>query len=274
MKKLLIRSLTGILYAIVLIGALFVSRFTFFALFAIVLTFTLWEFYRLCYLNGYEPQVFSGITFALLFYAGMFLLQYNLFTFEQMLPYGLLALLIPFAELTRKKKEPVENMALTFAGIMLTAIPFSFFNLIPNPPINESGAYNPWLMIGVFVIIWTNDTGAYLIGSMIGKNKLAEKISPNKTWEGAIGGAVFAILFAILYFHFTNLFTPVETVFISLATVIAGTMGDLTESLIKRNFNVKDSGNMLPGHGGLLDRFDSLLFAAPVYYVMIISFLK
>jgi phosphatidate cytidylyltransferase len=105
-------------------------------------------------------------------------------------------------------------------------------------------------MIGVFVIIWTNDTGAYLIGSMIGKNKLAEKISPNKTWEGAIGGAVFAILFAILYFHFTNLFTPVETVFISLATVIAGTMGDLTESLIKRNFNVKDSGNMLPGHGG------------------------
>jgi len=103
----------------------------------------------------------------------------------------------------------------------------------------------------------------------LGKHKLIERISPNKTWEGAIGGAIFGILISILFFHFFNYFSMLQVILISFLTIIAGTFGDLAESMIKRNFHVKDSGKVLPGHGGLLDRFDSMLFAAPIYFVLI-----
>lgn len=134
--------------------------------------------------------------------------------------------------------------------------------------------YKPEIMIGLFVIIWASDAGAYIFGRMLGKHKLIPKISPNKTWEGAIGGTLFAILISTAFFSFFDYFSILNIVAMTLVTVIAGTFGDLTESMIKRFFDVKDSGKIMPGHGGLFDRFDSLLFAAPIYYIFISLFLN
>jgi phosphatidate cytidylyltransferase len=256
------------------IGSIFAGRYIFFALFALVLSFTLVEFYRLCQLKKIHPQPFTGITVSLILYASIFLYGQNSISGKVMLLSGFLLFLIPLFELFRKKPTPAQNIAFTFTGIVLIALPYSVFNLILIPYLNEPGLYKPTILIGLMVIIWANDSGAYIFGSLFGKHKLAEKISPNKTWEGAIGGAIFATVIALVYFSFFQFFTLQQVIAFSLPTVVAGTFGDLTESLIKRNFKVKDSGNLLPGHGGLFDRFDSLLFAAPVYYLFVIVFLN
>lgn len=130
-------------------------------------------------------------------------------------------------------------------------------------------AYNPGILLGYFVLIWTSDTFAYLIGRKIGKNRLFERISPKKSWEGSAGGAVAAIAMAMLL---SRIYPDIEVwiwMVMSSIIVITGTLGDLTESLLKRSLNVKDSGNILPGHGGLLDRFDAILLSAPFVWAFL-----
>lgn len=138
-------------------------------------------------------------------------------------------------------------------------------------PINEANIYMPRIIIILFAILWANDSGAYLSGSTLGRHKMFASISPQKTWEGAIGGLILAVAASITIFYYLDL-KPIGTthaVAIAVITVITGTLGDLTESMFKRSFKVKDSGKLLPGHGGLLDRFDSMLFAAPAFYLYI-----
>ena len=132
------------------------------------------------------------------------------------------------------------------------------------------GDYNPHLIIGLFLILWASDTGAYFAGMRFGKRKLFERVSPKKSWEGSVGGAALSLLFAIGIAYFVRELAPWKWMFISLITVIIGTYGDLVESLFKRSMDIKDSGRKLPGHGGFLDRFDSLLLSIP----FIIIFLK
>ena len=157
------------------------------------------------------------------------------------------------------------------------ALPFALLNILAyhNNPAESSVSYNPILPLSIFVFLWLNDTGAYCIGSLLGKHRLFERISPKKSWEGSVGGAVFAIAasFAFGCFFFFPFMNMAQWVGLALTVIVFGTWGDLTESLMKRQLGIKDSGNILPGHGGMLDRFDSTLMAVPaaVVYLYVLT---
>ena len=156
---------------------------------------------------------------------------------------------------------------MTLTGFIYVAVPFSLLNFIIFPGYPENPVFTPIMLIGIFFIMWVYDTGAYITGSLIGKHKIHEKISPNKTWEGLTGGSALAIIMGMTYSYISKSAEISEWMIITLIIIIFGTLGDLFESKIKRKLMVKDSGNVLPGHGGLLDRLDSFLFIIPVIFV-------
>ena len=167
-------------------------------------------------------------------------------------------------ELYRKSVAPFANIGYTFLGVIFVVIPFSFFHALGYTRL--LGDYSFHIPLGFFIMLWANDTGAYLSGYFFGRTKLFERHSPKKTWEGFIGGVLVACLAGyILSIFYTDL-AWYHWVTIGALIGCFGTLGDLVESMFKRSINVKDSGNILPGHGGLLDRFDGLLIAAPIVY--------
>ena len=172
-------------------------------------------------------------------------------------------------ELYRKKAEPIKNWAYAFLGQIYITLPIALLTYIGFYRIT----YLSFLLLSLFVFIWLNDTGAYLVGSRIGKHRLFERISPKKSWEGFWGGILFAILGGIVFSQFFNELNLYEWIGFATITALFSTWGDLCESLIKRSIGVKDSGNLLPGHGGMLDRFDSVLMACPaaLLYLMLIQ---
>jgi len=211
----------------------------------------------------------TGIIIALYLFVSFFLYDNEVVPvsiFWGLIP---LSLVIPIIELFHKKKRSVHNIALTFLGIIYIALPFSILNFISTPVNTTPTAFMPHIILILFIILWANDSGAYISGSTLGKHKMFASISPQKTWEGALGGLILAVAASIIIFQYLEPIGIVNSVLIALTTVVAGTLGDLTESMVKRSFKVKDSGKILPGHGGLLDRFDSMLFAAPAFYLYI-----
>ena len=269
MKNFLIRTITGGIYVVLSIGCILAGRYTFLALFSILLAYTLFEFYRLCKKGGNYPHTVPGIITALYFFISFFI--YEMQWVNELIFLGLIPLLIltPVIELFKKSKNAAQNIAYTIFGIVYIALPFSVLNFIATPYSHSPELFMPEMLIGLFILLWANDSGAYVVGSRLGKTKMAERISPQKTWEGATGGAILAIAVSIVFFNLVGHFNLFHSIIIGMLIVIAGTLGDLTESMMKRSFGVKDSGRLLPGHGGLLDRFDSMLFAAPVYYIYI-----
>ena len=164
----------------------------------------------------------------------------------------------------------LQNSAVTFTGFVYVAVPFSLLNFIVHPGYPANSLFNPKILIGVFFTVWIYDSMAYVFGSKFGKHKINKKISPNKSWEGCIAGATFAMVMGYLNSLIFKQPGVTDWLVISALVIIFGTLGDLFESRIKRRLKVKDSGTLLPGHGGLLDRFDSLLFVIPVVYVWLI----
>jgi phosphatidate cytidylyltransferase len=166
----------------------------------------------------------------------------------------------------RKDPKPFENLGYTFLGLIYVALPFALVNELAI----ERHHYKPLLMLGILIILWVNDSGAYFVGTILGKRKLFERISPKKTWEGFFGGAICSLLVALV---FAKYYTPLDWwkwLVIAGIIVVTGTLGDLVESLFKRSIAIKDSGSVIPGHGGFLDRFDGLLLSMP----FILTFLK
>ena len=181
------------------------------------------------------------------------------------IPYVLLLLYMMISELYLKKENPILNWAYSMFSQLYIALPFAMLNILAfnYDPTYSSVSYNPILPLSIFIFLWLNDTGAYCIGSLIGKHRLFERISPKKSWEGSIGGGVVAIGVSFVLAHYFPFMSMWEWAGLALVVVIFGTWGDLTESLLKRQLHVKDSGTILPGHGGMLDRFDSALMAIP-----------
>lgn len=202
---------------------------------------------------------------------------------EILIPYLFLIIYLLVSELYLKKKNPLNNWAYAMMSQIYIALSFAMLNVLAYHSIGNEGElsnyhiqYNPILPLSIFIFTWINDTGAYCTGMLFGKHRLFERISPKKSWEGSIGGGVFSIIGAIVMAHFFP-FMPISIwIGLALTVVIFGTLGDLTESLLKRTIGIKDSGNILPGHGGMLDRFDSTLMAVPaaVVYLYIISFIE
>ena len=185
------------------------------------------------------------------------------------LPYLGLLLYLMITELYLKKENPIGNWAYAMLSQLYVALPFALLNVLAfqNSPETSSVTYNPILPLSIFVFIWLSDTGAYCVGSLIGKHRLFERISPKKSWEGSIGGAIFSIASSFVFAHFFPFMSTWQWAGLAVTVVIFSTWGDLTESLMKRQLDIKDSGNILPGHGGMLDRFDSALMAIPAAVV-------
>ncbi|MDE6003069.1 MAG: phosphatidate cytidylyltransferase [Prevotella sp.] len=186
------------------------------------------------------------------------------------IPYLVTIVYLLVAELYLKQPDPIQDWAYTMLAQMYIALPFSLLNVLAFTATNNGLVmFNTLLPLSVFVFLWVNDSGAYCIGSLLGRHKLFPRISPGKSWEGSIGGAVFvlAAAYAISYFLDGSMLTMPQWMGLGLVVVVFGTWGDLVESLFKRTLGIKDSGNILPGHGGMLDRFDSSLLAIPAAVV-------
>ena len=240
---------------------------SFAALFAFVALAGLTEFYRLVKRGNVSPNVSLGLllgTLLLMYEFGNKLFGINFPGPVAIIGAILLSSSLLMAELARDKKFPMTNIALTFFGVGYVVMPFVFLAAIASDGIHP---YNAARVLSVEALFWANDVGAYIVGRSFGRFKLAERISPNKTWEGFVGGALIAICFGYLCAFYFGAFTIEQGLVCGALSAIFGTFGDLIESALKRSVNVKDSGSLLPGHGGILDRFDSQLFAFPILYL-------
>lgn len=265
MGKLLKRTLSGLVFVSVLIFSILFSKITFICLFFILMMFCLYEFKKMIALKSVFPYIIG----TLLFIFGNILNVEDIpsrMIFEYIGVALFLTIFITFASiLFAKKEEVISHLGKIFLSIIYIVVPFTL--IVQIPFLNASFNYINTTILGVFILIWVNDSFAFLIGKNFGKHKLLERISPNKTIEGFIGGMVFTF---IASFILANQFTSLsQTQWIVIAGIVSifGVLGDLIESMFKRQAGVKDSSNFIPGHGGFLDRFDSVIFAAPFIFI-------
>ncbi len=270
MKDLTRRSVTGIVYILLMLGGAAFHPVIFAIIFGTFLYFTQLEFYKLVESAGSKPRKNFGLGLGVLFFLVCFGMVNSLLPAKSYLIFvPALSFLLLF-EAFSDRSGILQNSAITFTGFLYVAIPFSLLHFIVHPGYPNYPVFNSNILIGVFLMVWIYDSMAYLAGSNFGKHKISKRISPNKSWEGCIGGAVGAVLMAVLNSYLFPQPSLLDWLVISVLVIIFGTLGDLFESKIKRRLKVKDSGTLLPGHGGLLDRFDSLLFVVPVVYVWLI----
>ncbi|MDL2290271.1 phosphatidate cytidylyltransferase [Paludibacteraceae bacterium OttesenSCG-928-F17] len=266
MKNLIQRTISGIIFIAIVIGSILWNQYSFGVAFAIITALSLYEFHKLTnHQEHVEVNTVCSIIGGLLIFTCSYLYATSIFPFQIYLVYGLYLVFTFIAELYRKKEQPLHNWSYLLLGQIFIAIPFSLLNFILFTPV-----YQPLMLIALFVTIWVNDTGAYIVGvtsSKFGNHRLFERISPKKSWEGFIGGAIFALLSGYIFSLFITELSLLQWLIFSEIIVIFGTFGDLIESLMKRTLHVKDSGNIIPGHGGILDRFDSMLLAAPMIFI-------
>ena len=279
MNNFIVRTITGVLFVAVLVCS-FLRPQAMVLLFALITGLTIWEFTGL--VNEREHvtvnRLISTVAGVYFFFA-VAGFSSELTPSAVFIPYLVSIIYLMVAELYLKNDDPIHSWAYTMMAQIYIALPFSLlntlaFHLAPQGYV----AYDAILPLSVFVFLWMNDTGAYLCGSLLGKHKLFPRISPGKSWEGSIGGGILviavAVLVAVLVWYLADQYqlnqlglTAVEWAGLGLTVVIFGTWGDLVESLFKRTLGIKDSGNILPGHGGMLDRFDSSLLAIPAAVV-------
>ena len=270
MKKLITRTITGIVFVLVMLSAILVSEYSFALLFLVLLTASITEYLNLFKQSEVKPNKLLAYFVSIVLFAVSFLIAKGIIEPKYLFGFLPFFMMIMAAELYRKKDKPAENIAVTILGTIYLAVPLSIVNFLVFPEILGGNAYTPKILIALFSLIWIYDSGAYLVGVSIGRHRLFERISPKKSWEGAIGGMLIAITASYFISGFIPEIKLIHWIAISILTVVSSTFGDLTESMFKRYFGIKDSGNILPGHGGVLDRFDSLFFAVPV----VLAYLK
>lgn len=280
-KNFLVRTITGILFVAVMVTS-FISPTTMVLLFTLITGMTVWEFCGL--VNQYEDvetNRFISTIAAVYFFLAMAWFRTGMAPSYVFIPYLITLVYLFVSEIYLKNPNPLNNWAYTMLGQMYIALPFSTINLLafqPSGGESSSPIVFQWIVpLSVFIFLWLNDTGAYCVGSLFGRHRLIERISPKKSWEGSIGGAVVVMIASSLIGHYANNsgiyqgMNIMEWLGLGLVVVIFGTWGDLVESLFKRTLGIKDSGNILPGHGGMLDRFDSSLMAIPAAVVYLFS---
>ena len=265
---MLTRAITGLFFIIAIVAGIYFNSTIAMCLFSLIVLLGVDEFYNLVKKsNQIKPIKFWGTFTALTLMVFLCLFVLDIVTIKMISIPILMIFFILLIELYRKKENPFINISYTILGIFYIVIPFAMlFHLGFFVDDSFTENYSFQIILGFFILLWANDTGAYLAGKFFGKHKLFERISPKKTWEGSIGGGVLTLCIAyFLSIYFTNLnFT--NWIALGLIIVIFGGLGDLVESMLKRSLNVKDSGKLLPGHGGILDRFDGLLLSVPFVY--------
>lgn len=261
---MLTRAITGTLFVAILISAIYFNSTIAFALISLIVVLGVDEFYNLVKKHKQiSPIKFWGLLSNLVLVITLCLIAQS--SIEN--KFVLIPIIMLFStfliELYRKKEQPFINVSYTLIASFYITVPFA---MLYHLGFYSSSNYNYEIILGFFFLLWTSDTGAYLSGKFFGKHKLFERISPKKTWEGTIGGTLLTLIIAyILSIYFTSLSLQ-NWLIVGLLTAIFGGLGDLVESMLKRSLNIKDSGNILPGHGGILDRFDGLLLGIPFVY--------
>jgi phosphatidate cytidylyltransferase len=254
------RIITGVLGAFAVIFGVVYSEWTYFIVFFIICILSLLEFYRLTGLDGLAPlKTFGTICGMVIFTLSFFVERGDISGKFYFVIFPLVSLIYMIKLYKRFERKPFTNIAFTFLGILYVAVPFALLNIAAF----NDGVYNYEIIWGSLFILWATDTGAYFAGTYFGKSKLFPRISPKKSWEGAVGGAVLALIFAVGIAYFFKSFLMWQWLVIAAIIIVGGIYGDLVESLLKRSIEIKDSGDALPGHGGFLDRFDGLLISAP-----------
>lgn len=261
------RTVTALAGVIVIIGCIVYSDWTCLILLLTISTLTQLEFYKLLGLDGNQPLTYYGTFCGSVMMMLAYLIEMEKVPFENYFIISPLLSMIFFIKLYKKNDlKPFTNIGFTFLGIIYVALPFALIIVMAT----RGGNYNYEIVLGSLLLLWASDIGAYFAGTKFGKRKLFERISPKKSWEGAVGGAAFAALIAFVLGQYFTTFEPWKWYCIGAIIVVVGTYGDLVESLFKRSIAIKDSGSSIPGHGGFLDRFDGLLLSAP----FIATFLK
>ncbi len=289
MKNFITRTITGILFVAIMVTGICLRGDAMILLFALITGLTLWEFTGLVNEHVADTTVNRFITTAAGVYLFLAFAGYctGIVPPSAFIPYLLTLIYLFISELYLKQKNPIQDWAYTMLSQLYVALPFSMINVLSfqADPLSGQIAYHWLLPMSVFIFLWANDTGAYCAGSLFGRHKLFPRVSPGKTWEGSIGGAVIVLIIAAVISYFAGSDASLSTLNAQLSTlkwlglglvvVFFGTWGDLVESLFKRTLGIKDSGNILPGHGGMLDRFDSSLMAIPaaVIYLYTLQFL-
>lgn len=290
MKNLITRSITGVLFVAVMVTGICLRGDAMILLFALITGLTMWEYTGLVNeVKDVTVNRFISTAAGVYLFLAMAGFCADMVPSAVFIPYLLTIIYLFVSELYTGNKNAINDWAHTMLGQMYVALPFSCINVLAfqHNPADGSVFYN-WLMpMSIYIFLWLNDTGAYCSGSLFGKHKLFPRISPAKSWEGSIGGAILVLLSAAIIGYATSqhgLPSPFGEEFstklilqwmgLGLTVVFFGTWGDLVESLFKRTLGIKDSGNILPGHGGMLDRFDSSLMAIPaaVVYLYTLSF--
>ena len=280
-KNLIIRSISGIIFLAIMIVGMVFRPDAFIFLFTLITGMTIWEYTGL--VNELEDvtinrfiSTIAGMYFFLAVAAFRIGLADNFVIF---VPYILSIVYLFISELYTNNKNAINDWAYTMLAQLYIAMPFSLINILAFEisPDGTTHHFDKLLPLSIFIFLWINDTGAYCSGSLFGKHKLFPRISPGKTWEGSIGGGVFVLIAAAIISYFANngasahSLNVIEWMGLGLTVVFFGTWGDLVESLFKRTLGIKDSGNIMPGHGGMLDRFDSSLMAIPASVVYLYS---
>lgn len=295
MKKFFVRSITGIAFVAVIVFGTIFSSLAYIPLFMIVTGLMMYEFYRLVTVRQNRPNIPMGILIGLSVFSISILYAIGIAPPELISAIIPLILLVFVHELYRYKKNPLANVSLTFLGVIYVAVPMSLLNFVifrnvalpDEVQVAETSIdfinnimnyflflkpereilYSPELLLSFFAIIWIYDSMAYVFGVTIGRHSLFKSVSPKKSWEGFFGGLVFTPITAYALYRIVGFMEYPDWLIFAFLVVISSTFGDLVESLFKRHVGIKDSGSILPGHGGLLDRFDSVLFAAPMAYL-------
>lgn len=275
LKNLIVRAVTGVFFVTAMVLGI-LHPHALIVLFALITGLSIWEYTGLVNnIKGVKVNRFISTIIGVYFFlavAGLRLTPVE--GFVVFVPYILSILYLLISELYLKNENPINSWAYTMLGQMYIAMPFSMINVLAFQQVEPGQVTFDYLLpLSIFIFLWTNDTGAYLCGSLLGKHKLFPRISPKKSWEGSIGGGILVLIVAGVIGYFANIGATPHMLSIpgwvglGLVVVFFGTWGDLVESLFKRTLGIKDSGNILPGHGGMLDRFDSSLMAIPAAVV-------
>jgi phosphatidate cytidylyltransferase len=261
------RVIASVIGVAIIVASILYSDISFMLLFCAISMFTQLEFYKLLGLDGNQPLTSYGTLCGVILIVLTYVIEKGLFAYENYFLISPLLAMIFFIKLYKKNDlKPFTNIGFTFLGLIYVALPFSLLVVMAM----RGGMYNFEIILGSLLLLWATDVGAYFAGTKFGRRKLFERVSPKKSWEGALGGAAFATFIAFLLGLYFQSFEPWKWYCIGAIIVVTGTYGDLVESLFKRSIAIKDSGSTIPGHGGFLDRFDGLLLSAP----FIVTFLK
>ncbi len=276
-KELIIRTITGIAFVVVVVGCILLHPIAYGFLFVAISGITTWEFCSLinkklnCQINRFITTIASMYMFA-----AILAFNANITGSEVFIPYLITIVYLFVSELYLKDNNVLMNWAFTMMSQLYIALPFALLNSLSFIAVNGNVIYNPMFVLSVFVFIWFGDSAAYAFGSLFGRHRLFSRISPKKSWEGCIAAFIMALFVSQVIAYYdpdfsmnNKLYNHLAWAGLALVIVGVGTWGDLVESLIKRKLGIKDSGNILPGHGGMLDRFDSSLLAIPMAVVYI-----